>query len=280
MSTYLPIHHAAIHGDVDGLLDELIRGASTDAEEGNFFGAHQQYMFRGSQARTTPLHLICDRHAEQSFENPHPYARYDETDLANIAILLDAGADPEAVDGGGKTSLVLAMYHERYRLVQLLLDRGADASPEEVFQQVTETHSYLKDMSPLHWAMGIRANIPARELIRVAAALVAAGASLTAEDDLGYGTILEFAIWHEHRRLWPFFFRLGVAHPRNWESMPHPNVAETMYGARRAHPHLLKIDTAGNFQDYNQQHLRSLTAIFSSKLPRLPAEVVPVIVQF
>lgn len=91
---------------------------------------------------------------------------------------------------------------------------------------------------------------------------------------------VEYAVWVNHRRLWPFFFRMGLAHPRPPESMPDPRITGTCYAPRRAHPYLGKIEAAGGWKKYERAHLRSLTATFVPKFPRLPAEIVPLIVQF
>ena len=62
--------------------------------------------------------------------------------------------------------------------------------------------------------------------------------------------------------------------------MPAPQFTRSCYAPRRRDPHLLKIEAAGSFQNYECAHLRSLSATFVPKFPRLPAELVPLIVQF
>ena len=63
--------------------------------------------------------------------------------------------------------------------------------------------------------------------------------------------------------------------------MPDPRITGTCYAPRRAHPYYLrKIEAAGGWKKYERAHLRSLSATFVPKFPRLPAEIVPLIVQF
>ena len=115
--------------------------------------------------------------------------------------------------------------------------------------------------------------------IEIISLLCKAGAPADAEH-AQYGTTLEYAVWVNHRRLWPFLFRLGVAYPRPPESMPDPRITDMVYSPRRAHPYLRKIEAGGGWKKYERAHLRSLSATFVPKFPRLPAEIVPLIVQF
>ena len=57
-------------------------------------------------------------------------------------------------------------------------------------------------------------------------------------------------------------------------------LTSSWYAPRRAHPYFGKIEAAGSFRNYERAHLRSLSATFVPKFPRLPAEIVPLIVQF
>ena len=115
--------------------------------------------------------------------------------------------------------------------------------------------------------------------VEIISLLCKAGASVDALH-ADFGTVLEHAVWVNHRRLWPFFFRLGLAHPRPPRLMPNPGITPTCYAPRRAHPYLGKIEAAGGWKKYERAHLRALSATFVPKFPRLPAEIVPLIVQF
>ena len=115
--------------------------------------------------------------------------------------------------------------------------------------------------------------------IEVLSLLCKAGVSVNALHR-HFGTTLEYAVWLNHRRLWPFFFRMGLAHPRPPESMPQPSITGSLYAPNRADPYLGRIEAAGGWKKYERAHLRSLSATFVPKFPRLPAEIVPLIVQF
>ena len=54
-------------------------------------------------------------------------------DVAAVTRLLDAGADPDAPNEIGVTSLHLAAYEGRLEVVTLLLDRGADPDARDDF---------------------------------------------------------------------------------------------------------------------------------------------------
>ena len=107
-----------------------------------------------------------------------------------------------------------------------------------------------------------------------------AGASADGEHT-NYGTLLEYAVWMNHRRLWPFFFRLGAAHPRPPESMPKPNITGSWYAPHRAHPYFGKIEAAGGWKKYECRHRKQLTTTFARVVfPRLPIEAISNIVCF
>ena len=57
--------------------------------------------------------------------------------------------------------------------------------------------------------------------------------------------------------------------------VPKRTVASTV-----AIPYLEKIQCAGGFGQYETQVTKSLARIFIPKFPKLPAEVIPTIVQF
>ena len=153
--------------------------------------------------------------------------------------------------------------HEHMQCVKLLIAHGADPN-------VIMLHLTIINLGPL----GMR-----DKGIEIISLLCKAGAPADAEH-AQYGTTLEYAVWVNHRRLWPFFFRLGVAYPRPPDSMPDPRITGTCYAPRRAHPYLGKIEAAGGWKKYERAHLRSLSATFVPKFPHLPAEIVPLIVQF
>ena len=49
-----------------------------------------------------------------------------EGTLGSVRLLLEAGADPNAITSGGGTPLSTAMWHNAMDKIKLLLDHGAD----------------------------------------------------------------------------------------------------------------------------------------------------------
>ena len=67
-------------------------------------------------------------------------------------------------------------------------------------------------------------------------------------------------------RLYPMLLRAGSPFPRQIY------IEES--------PYLLKIKSAGGFRQYEAQVKRSLAAMLVPKFPKIPAEVIPTIVEF
>ncbi len=106
----------------------------------------------------------------------HAVTSLDEENLELVQLLLDAGADPNQKDEQGETPFARAMKHERNRIVQLLLERGATMEVEDVSEafraavrrdQLAVVDSLLKSgmqlnaslddgRTPLHVAVGYR----------------------------------------------------------------------------------------------------------------------------
>ena len=64
--------------------------------------------------------------------------------LAEVKLLLDAGADVNAMDNDGETPLHIASYKGYIEITKLLLDRGADVNARDLWKQFGRT--------PLHFA--------------------------------------------------------------------------------------------------------------------------------
>ena len=94
-----PLHNAAYLGNID-IVDLLLKKGAASLNEGNFRGQ-------------TPLHFACER--------GHPGA---------AARLLDAGADIEARDMLGRTSLMTSGVSKNIVVAKLLIERGADINAE------------------------------------------------------------------------------------------------------------------------------------------------------
>ena len=63
-----------------------------------------------------------------ALDNGHESAGTDDEALETVRVLLELGADVNAVDDNGETAMHGAAYQSRPKLVQLLADRGADTN--------------------------------------------------------------------------------------------------------------------------------------------------------
>ena len=277
------IHDAAMEGDVEKLRSFLAAGVDPDRYAVVQFEPDSDAMSDeddGSDPwRCTPLQAVC---AEEFPADPAE----DDGHAACVAALLEAGADPNAVDNGGKNALLLAAFSGRCRLGLMLVAAGATVDPNYkalIYEDDDEfqPHGVLDIL--FKYCPGHHSYCPTL-MKNMVLALLSAGVSIAYEDstDPGGVTTLEHAIWLQHRRLWPLLFRLGSPHPRHWQAMPSRH-AKPCYGTtetRRMHPYLRKIDAAGSYANYERAHLKRLTAIFSPKLTCLPEEIVALVVGF
>ena len=109
--------------------------------------------------------------------------------------------------------------------------------------------------------------------VEIVSLLWKAGASVDALHE-DFGTTLEYAVWVNHRRLWPWFFRMGLAHPRPPEAMPNPSIAGYLYASHRADPYLQRIEAAGGWKRYEQAHRARLVSMLAKVFPRLDADAI------
>jgi len=285
-----PIHDAVLHPHAEPLERLMLMGA--DINSYDVF----DYMHLAPNGppgwgpdpdetfRCTPLHHLC----YQGFFRLDSEKEDDEHPALMVAVMLEYGADPNLVDDHGRTAICIAIRAGYAGVVRVLCNAGADLSDIDDPQWGV--------FSVLHGALAIAPEDGAKIVMDMVMNLVLAGAPFSEEEE--YGTVLEYAIWRNHRRLWPFLLRRcppplttvrsgspvntgpQSALPRLPASMPNPELATPVYRGRRSLPYLRKIDAAGSFQNYERAHLRSLSATFVPKFPRLPAEIVPLIVQF
>ena len=256
------LHLAAQNGDVAALQRLLSEGAPVDlVSEIRYRGDYDDWDEDFEPWRCTALHVVCDAFESMSEVRPEH--------LECVKLLIAHGADPNAVDNWGRNSLIAAVDTGHIDAIRTLVEAGAVAN------------SPIWTGSILRSAIFELAQLRQRgeEATEIISLLCKAGAPIDAVSD-SHGTILEYAVWMYFPRLWSFFFRLGAAHPRQPELMPDPDLTVTHYRPIRAHPYFGKIEAAGSFRNYERAHLRSLSATFVPKFPRLPAEIVPLIVQF
>ena len=271
------IHDAAMEGDVEKLRSFLAAGVDPDQYAVVQFEPDSDAMSDeddGSNPwRCTPLQAVCGE------ELPRNQAE-DDGHAACVAALLEAGADPNAVDNRGQNALLLAAFSGRCRLGLMLVAAGATVDSD--YKALIYEDD---DECPRSGVLDILFKYKQPLMAKMVRALLSAGVSIAYEDstDPAGITSLEWAIWLENRNVWPLLFRSGSPHPRPWQEMPVPAIAKPCYGTtetRRMHPYLLKIDAAGSYANYERAHLKRLTAIFSPKLPCLPEEIVALVVGF
>jgi ankyrin repeat protein len=212
-----PIHDAADRGDAEALRRLLAEGVSPVATD----------YFAG-----TPLHCLCKS------------SRKATGDLAAcIKLLLDAGANLEAVDSDRWTPLHRAANFANVEIMSLLVEAGAKVNAVTVV-----------GWRPLHYAALWSGTVDCVEV------LLAAGADIDARDNYGR-TPFDIALANDKRRMWPVFLRAGAEIPNS------------------SRPYIVRVRNAGGWKKYEQQHLARITAILTPT-PRLPPEMVRKILEF
>ena len=212
------IHKAVRRADLDALRRELAKGVSPNAS-GRF-----EYK---------PLHCLC-----VSGDNA-------EAQVACVHVLLEAGADVNALNMYQRPPLHLAAECSRANVAAALLKAGADVNRGDAF-----------NLTPLHWAC-------ARPCPGLALLFIRHGAAVNAQDYTGR-TPLDYAIRNSRgRRLVPILLRAGAALPA------HTNDA-----------YLQKVIAAGGFGRYERNHLSALAATFAPKFDQLPKELVRLVVEY
>ena len=162
-----------------------------------------------------------------------------------VKLLIEAGADLEAVDRDGYTPLHLCPARTtNFQIVSLLVEAGAN---------VNAVNNY--GSTALHYAY---ANCDAVYLVEL---LLAAGASVNVRNASGrtpFDTVLDW----DRRRTWPLFLRAGAEIPIN-----------------NTNPYIVRVRNAGGWKKYEQAHLSRITSILAPT-PLLPPELVRHVVGF
>ena len=211
-----PSHDAADRGDAEALRRLLAEGVSPVATD----------YFAG-----TPLHCLCKS------------SRKATGDLAAcIKLLLDAGANLEAVDSDRWTPLHRAANFANVEIMSLLVEAGAKVNAVTVV-----------GWRPLHYAALWSGTVDCVEV------LLAAGADIDTRDNYGR-TPFDIALANDKRRMWPVFLRAGAEIPNS------------------SRPYIVRVRNAGGFKKYEQQHLARITAILET--PLLPPELVRKVLEF
>ena len=95
--------------------------------------------------------------------------------------------------------------------------------------------------------------------------LVKAGAAVNVRGQGGW-TPLALALNRGQRRIWPLLLRAGAEIPGYYSPMPNP--------------YIVRVQSAGGFKKYAQNHLAAMTKLFAANGRRLPPEVVRQIMEF
>ena len=196
--------------------------------------------------------------------------RVDELNHHNETPLHCSVKGGDMVDWGGRTGPQL-------KSVEILLDHGANIDAASgsgwtaMHFALDGRHIISKAESKIYWD----AKIKCVEL------LIARGASLTSTTQSGH--MPAEVIFRKHRRILPILFNAGAPLPRvehaawmRFSDKSMEGVTE-MIAARRW---VERIAAAGGWAAYKKARPASLARIFEPKFPLLPAEIIPIIVEF
>ena len=193
--------------------------------------------------RCSPLHHVCRRYDDHYHDNGSADGR-----VACFELLRDAGANLEARTAGHPEGHTVLHYAARGspRILSLLLEAGVNVN--------VENHG---GYTPLHWAAigGLRRT----ECVEL---LLKAGAAVNVRTEGGY-TPFDIALTKGHRRAYPLFLRAGAEFRNAYHK-----------------PYLSRVQGAGGFKKYAQNHLARMTKLFVANGRRLPPEVVRQIMKF
>ena len=167
--------------------------------------------------------------------------------VACFELLREAGANLEALSSPtANTALHYAASAGCFEIVSLLVEAGVNVN-------VINNDGF----TPLHWAAygGHGRHTGCIELLLEAGATVNVNAQ-------GW-TPLDYALMNGDRRVWPLFLRAGAA---EFTSSNHT-------------PYTRRVQDAGGFEKYAQNHLARITAILAPT-PLLPPELVRKILEF
>ena len=155
----------------------------------------------------------------------------------------------EATDDVGYTPLHHSAVRADVEMVSLLIQAGVNVNVASII-----------GFTPLHEA----ARSHVGSAVDCVDLLLKAGAAVNVKAD-GW-TPLALALNRGHRRrMWPLLLRAGAEVPRYYSPMPNP--------------YLLRVQSAGGFEKYAQDHLARITPTFASML-RLPAQPARRVAEF
>ena len=173
----------------------------------------------------------------------------DESDrMACFELLREAGANLEARVGRHPQGSTVVHYAIRNpKILSLLIEAGVNVN-------VANSGGY----TPLHWA----ARGDFRRATECVELLLKAGAAVNVVSR-HEGTPFDVAITQGHRRAYPLFLRAGAEFRSSYRN-----------------PYIWRVQGAGGFKKYAQNHLARMTKLFAANGRRVPPEVVRQIMKF
>ena len=265
-----PIHDAARRGDAEALRRLLAEGFSPNAIE---------WTGGDLEPRRTPLHVLCRREPVSPRDHNIKYreayaaargegfapadamrraaAAVGDLDgmsgrVACFKLLRDAGANLGATDAVDYTPLHHSASRADVEMVSLLIQAGVNVN-------VTSRDGF----TPLHEAARNLFGSAVGSAADCVDLLIKAGAAVNVKAS-GW-TPLALALNRGHRRMWPLLLRAGAGIPGYYSPMPNP--------------YLLRVQSAGGFGKYAQDHLARITPTFASML-RLAAQPARRVAEF
>jgi cytohesin len=174
-----PLHLASCYGRIEIARVLLDGGAATNS--------------KGNRGRS-PLHVVA--------EGGNFYSR--DTDAPAAQLLLERGADVNALDDDDQTPLHLASYFVRAEMVLVLLKAGANASAKNA-QGQTPLHLMSKCLYEAHVA---------NDVVGVAQLLLDHGSDVNAQDK-NHATPSDLASYHRRMNLASLLLRYGASDDAN-----------------------------------------------------------------
>ena len=182
-----------------------------------------------------------------------------------VAELLRAGADPCACDEvNGSTPLHLTVFKEGSEIVgsvaitRMLLRAGANVDAKDAYGE-----------TPLHDAVASRRCGCIAELLKAGANVNARSGSILTPLDKTF--VAGLPATGSPRRVWPLLLRNGgVTNAFPMGSVMHQDGFE----------YIRKIVTAGGFAAHAKAHRARLVATLVQKFTRIPADNIPLVVDF
>ena len=222
-----PLHLASLNRHFESVRELLDHGANVNAKDSQGQTPLHQALSTGSfieDAGFEVVQLLLERGADANTREGHEFplhlASYNQH-LGSVRVLLDHGANVNAKDSQGQTPLHQALTGSfiedaSFGVVQLLLERGADANTREGHESPLHLASYNQDLESVRALLDSGANVDAKDSqgrtplhqalagsfnedadFGVVRLLVEHGASVNVQDSLGW-TPLHYVFYYSN----------------------------------------------------------------------------------